>query len=220
MPSQDSSTPHQPRSRAKQACLHCNRRRIRCNVQETCPCHNCIATNVPCTIGVSKRGKYARKKTVRHTPKTSAPSHSHSPSSHIIKDSKGPSSLANEQHDLSHIDYLGNSMAPLISDHADDTHQTVFLGESSPLTVVIDEGHHASPDTWTTTTTSQTRLCYPIPGRSNVSHARDEALRFRKLRTEHQLQADGAFSFPSPSTCALLLQEYFNWFHPAVSHAS
>ncbi|PYI31653.1 hypothetical protein BP00DRAFT_300274, partial [Aspergillus indologenus CBS 114.80] len=183
--------------------------------QETRPCHNCIATNVPCTIGVSKRGKYPRKKTARHTPKTSTPSHSRSPSSHI-EDSKVSLSLANEQHNLPQRNYLGYPTAPLISDQADDIHQTVFLGESSPLTVVIDEGHHLSPDTSTTTTTTilQTRLCYPIPGHSDVSHARDEALRARKVQLEHQLHADGAFSFPSPSTCALLLQAYFDWFHP------
>ncbi|RAH68112.1 fungal specific transcription factor domain-containing protein, partial [Aspergillus aculeatinus CBS 121060] len=182
------------------------------------PCHNCILTNVPCTIGVSKRGKYPRKKTVRDGPKTATPLHTPAPSSHIA-DNKVSLSLANDQHSLARRHLLGSSTAPLISEQADYTHQTIFLGESSPLTVVVDEGRHSSPNTSTTTTTTtttmpQTRLCYPIPGRSNVPSARDEALRVRKLRMEHRLQADGAFSFPPPSTCALLLQAYFNWFHP------
>ncbi|OJJ99639.1 hypothetical protein ASPACDRAFT_43263 [Aspergillus aculeatus ATCC 16872] len=204
MPSQNTSAPLKARTRAKQACLHCNRRRIRCNVQETRPCHNCIVTNVPCTIGVSKRGK------------TATPSHTPSPSSHLA-DNKVSLSLPNDQHSLAQRDPLGNLTTPPISEQADYSHQTVFLGESSPLTVVIDEGRHSSPNTSTTTTTTTIpppRLCYPIPGRSNVSRARDEALRACKLRTEHHLRADGAFSFPPPSTCALLLQAYFNWFHP------
>ena len=59
MSSQEASGHRQVRTRAKQACLHCNRRRIRCNVLQMRPCQNCLSLNVPCEIGVSKRGKYA-----------------------------------------------------------------------------------------------------------------------------------------------------------------
>lgn len=46
-----------PRTRARKACLACNARRVRCNVMETQPCRNCIAWNLSCELGVSRRGK-------------------------------------------------------------------------------------------------------------------------------------------------------------------
>lgn len=36
------------RKRARQACLACNSRRVKCNVVEERPCANCKAGNVPC----------------------------------------------------------------------------------------------------------------------------------------------------------------------------
>ena len=38
--------PH--RKRARQACLACNSRRVKCNVVEERPCANCKNSNVPC----------------------------------------------------------------------------------------------------------------------------------------------------------------------------
>lgn len=90
------------------------------------------------------------------------------------------------------------------------SHQTVFFGESSPLTVVIDEGRR-SPGKGTGEM-HQTRLHYPIPDRLAV-HMRDEALRAYKMKQEEQLRAEGAFSYPPPETCDILLQAYFSWFH-------
>ena len=89
--------------------------------------------------------------------------------------------------------------------------QTVFLGESSPLTCVIDEGRTRSPEKGYASAMQKTRLHYPIPERLST---RDEALRAHKIKMADQLHQDDAFSFPPKQTCETLLQAYFTWFHP------
>lgn len=93
------------------------------------------------------------------------------------------------------------------------SHQTVFLGESSPLTCVIDEGRR-SPEKGPANAMQSTRLHYPIPERLDANSTRDEALRAHRRKVEEQLNADGAFSYPPKGTCAILLRAYFTWFHP------
>jgi hypothetical protein len=48
------------RKRARQACLACNARRVKCNVTERQPCDNCVAGNVACETRESRRGKHPR----------------------------------------------------------------------------------------------------------------------------------------------------------------
>lgn len=106
------------------------------------------------------------------------------------------------------------SKPPLKPNHDTDQQTTVFLGESSPLTCVIDEGCTRSPDKIQPGRMSKTRLHYPISERLDVTRTRDEALRAHRGKLEEQLTQDGAFSFPSPEICEALLQAYFTWFHP------
>ncbi|KAF2797473.1 hypothetical protein K505DRAFT_415012 [Melanomma pulvis-pyrius CBS 109.77] len=49
------------RKRARLACTACNARRVKCNVTESRPCHNCIAGNVVCETRESRRGKHPRR---------------------------------------------------------------------------------------------------------------------------------------------------------------
>lgn len=93
------------------------------------------------------------------------------------------------------------------------TQQTVFLGESSPLTCVIDEGRSRSPKGYANEM-SKTRLHYSIPERLDANTTRDEALRAHKSAMEDQLTRNGAFAFPSKDIREPLLQAYFTWFHP------
>ena len=44
----DNANGQPQRKRARQACLACNARRVKCNVVEERPCANCKAGNVPC----------------------------------------------------------------------------------------------------------------------------------------------------------------------------
>ncbi|OAA80244.1 Transcription factor [Akanthomyces lecanii RCEF 1005] len=48
------------RRRARQACTHCNARRVKCNVTEKVPCDNCVAAGTQCQLRVSRRGKHPR----------------------------------------------------------------------------------------------------------------------------------------------------------------
>lgn len=91
--------------------------------------------------------------------------------------------------------------------------QTVFLGESSPLTCVVDEGRR-SPEKGPASAMQKTRLHYPIPERLDANSSRDEAVQAHKTKMEMQLSADGAFSYPPADTCNKLLNAYFTWFHP------
>ncbi|RAK95994.1 Zn(II)2Cys6 transcription factor [Aspergillus ibericus CBS 121593] len=227
MTSPEQSSPRQVKTRAKQACLHCNRRRIRCNVMQVHPCQNCVMLNVPCEIGVSKRGKYPRKKAVGHhdaSDKDAVSGHSISESpaarygiatqaaDHLTPLSMGPPVLQRQLESGKHAHTQARKHTPFISqDSTSVSHQTVFFGESSPLTVVIDEGR-LSPGS-ANGAKHQTRLHYPIPDRLAIN-TRDEALRAHKKKQEEQLRADGAFSYPPAETCDTLLQAYFTWFHP------
>ncbi|KAJ6782325.1 hypothetical protein PWT90_10942 [Aphanocladium album] len=56
------------RRRARQACTHCNARRVKCNVTEKVPCDNCVAADTQCELRVSRRGKHPR-----HRPGQAAP---------------------------------------------------------------------------------------------------------------------------------------------------
>ncbi|THC90201.1 hypothetical protein EYZ11_010331 [Aspergillus tanneri] len=78
----------------------------------------------------------------------------------------------------------------------------VFLGESSPLTCVIDEGRR-SPEKGSTNVMQMTRLHYPIPERLESNSTRDEAIRVHKAKLEAQLTAEGGTIPP------LLLQAIF-----------
>ncbi|PWY96154.1 hypothetical protein BO94DRAFT_1034 [Aspergillus sclerotioniger CBS 115572] len=223
MPSQENSGHRQVITRAKQACLHCNKRRIRCNVLQVRPCQNCAALNIPCEIGVSKRGKYPRKKTAARrgaskdglseqlTLESSASSGCGVATQ--ADDHLTPSSTCSPvpQRLLQPGKHAFTQPQQLISEDLSDSHQIVFFGESSPLTVVIDEGRH-SPEKGIGEM-HRTRLHYPIPDRLAVNMP-DEGLRAHKIKQEEQLRLDGAFSYPPNDTCETLLQAYFDWFHP------
>ncbi|KAF7596043.1 hypothetical protein BBP40_003823 [Aspergillus hancockii] len=232
MSSEPESGRYPTRKRARQACIHCNRRRIRCNVLEARPCQNCVSLNVPCEVGVSKRGKYPRKKALRQpaTPidegnstisdLTISTNHSivHSGDSSTIHPdiSQSPDQCPQSGQRSSSAAQTRTSFgSPWISpgNPTNVSQHTVFLGESSPLTCVIDEGRR-SPDKGPANAMQKTRLHYPIPERLDANSTRDDALRAHRRKVEEQLNADGAFSYPPNQTCEILLRAYFTWFHP------
>ena len=94
----------------------------------------------------------------------------------------------------------------------DPREPTVFLGESSPLTCVIDEGHR-SPERGSTGP-QRSRLRYSIPVPQDIPSARNDFLQAHKKHLEGRLVREGGFTFPSDETSALLLNAYFSWFHP------
>ncbi|KAL1889135.1 hypothetical protein Sste5346_009082 [Sporothrix stenoceras] len=52
----------QPTKRARQACIACNARRVKCNVTESMPCRNCLADGQRCEVRESRRGKHPRRR--------------------------------------------------------------------------------------------------------------------------------------------------------------
>jgi hypothetical protein len=92
--------------------------------------------------------------------------------------------------------------------------QTIFFGESSPLTCVADEGSNRPPETGSAAARSKTRWQYQIP--DDVSRRSNSFSLFasRRARKIEQLTREGAFDFPEPAVCEMLLQAYFEWFHP------
>ncbi|KAL4888910.1 Zn(II)2Cys6 transcription factor [Aspergillus ambiguus] len=240
MMSPEADSGHRPmRTRARQACIHCNRRRIRCNVLEMRPCQNCRTMNVPCEVGVSKRGKYPRKKSLRHNDTNAASAHEGAArqSSSILESPIAPNPGFSPPCDSLHAQSEASQAAQQIlqlrhpggvpsaqhvsprpawvtsQDPADAAQQTVFLGESSPLTCVIDEGRR-SPEKGSASAMQRARLHYPIPERLDANSSRDEAVHAHKAKMEMNLSSDGAFSYPPSDTCRKLLNAYFVWFHP------
>ncbi|KAL4876498.1 fungal-specific transcription factor domain-containing protein [Aspergillus karnatakaensis] len=170
-----------PMRRAKQACLHCHRRRIRCDVLQHRPCSNCVAQEVTCELGVSRRGKYPRKKSLRSQ---SDQTQLQSLSSNLT--SPSPTQIPKT---------LQHAPRPSI------TEPTVFLGESSPLTTVMNPSQPP-------------RLHYPLPDRLAPTSTRDDAVRLHQVQRAAQLESDGSLSYPPQQTTDALLHAYFRWFHP------
>lgn len=147
--------------------------------------------------------RYPRKKSARQQTDGNSvqlPASSAKGGNHSFTVSAGDKSDAKESH-----------VHPIPGDAA-SAHPTVFFGESSPLTVVIDEGRR-SPEKGTNEM-HMTRFHYAIPEKLDAFNTRDEAFRAHKIKQEGQLRADGAFSYPPPETCETLLRAYFDWFHP------
>ncbi|KAL4950105.1 fungal-specific transcription factor domain-containing protein [Aspergillus filifer] len=202
-----------PLRRAKQACVHCHRRRIRCDVLQQRPCSNCITQEVPCEIGVSRRGKYPRKKGLKaqsqpESQSQSLPRPDINPTSPSIIANPSltettTTTLQHASHIRAYAHYHTASDANITGRKI--TEPTVFLGESSPLTSVMDP-------------TQPPKLHYPLPDRllapSGGSSARGEAVRLHAVQQAAQLESDGSLSFPPKSTVDALLKAYFKWFHP------
>ncbi|OQD98976.1 hypothetical protein PENVUL_c067G08684 [Penicillium vulpinum] len=95
----------------------------------------------------------------------------------------------------------------------DGIHKTVFLGESSPLTCVVDEGQR-SPDKGYSCSIQKGRLHYSISDMSGATESSQDSLGPRRKTIHDRLTRDGALVFPSPAVCDTLLQAYFDWLHP------
>lgn len=95
----------------------------------------------------------------------------------------------------------------------DAIHKTVFLGESSPLTCVVDEGRR-SPDKGYACGIQKGRLHYSISELRGSTDPTEDPLGLRQKSLQDRLIRESALVFPSPAVCDVLLQAYFEWFHP------
>ncbi|KAJ5549672.1 hypothetical protein N7461_004370 [Penicillium sp. DV-2018c] len=95
----------------------------------------------------------------------------------------------------------------------DAIHKTVFLGESSPLTCVVDESRR-SPDKGHVGSVQKGRLHYSISEINAGTEDNQDSLGPRRKLIHDRLTRQGALVFPSPAICDILLQAYFDWLHP------
>lgn len=95
----------------------------------------------------------------------------------------------------------------------DAIHKTVFLGESSPLTCVVDEGRQ-SPDKEYFCGIQKGRLRYSISELRGSTESSEHTLAQHRKSLQDRLIRESALVFPSPFVCDALLQAYFEWFHP------
>ena len=102
------------------------------------------------------------------------------------------------------------SVRPSTSENA--IHKTVFLGESSPLTCVVDEGRR-SPDKGYACGIQKGRLHYSISEICD-GESGEASLGGQRKSLQERLIRESALVFPSPTICDVLLQAYFEWFHP------
>ncbi|KAJ5307100.1 hypothetical protein N7476_007756 [Penicillium atrosanguineum] len=191
--------PKRPRTRAKKACLACNARRVRCNVLEMQPCRNCVSWNLDCELGVSRRGKYPRRNKKA----------SQGPSEASQSASAAPLPRQSSIHDRL-LHYAPSNRAET---EKGVVHKTVFLGESSPLTSVVDEGQR-SLDKGNACGIQKGRLHYSISELRGSAESLDNSLSQRRKSLQDRLIRESALIFPSPAICDVLLHAYFEWFHP------
>ncbi|KAK5173527.1 uncharacterized protein LTR77_002208 [Saxophila tyrrhenica] len=208
-----------PRKRARQACLACNARRVKCDVTERQPCQNCVAGNVTCETRESRRGKHPRPNKKRHSLDSSA---SGARSQHD-DEVAGAQVLASLHRDINATQpeaaiksFLPgeqpNGPRPEVRLEEDGD---VFLGEATSLRYVHDAPDSAAP---TSNSPDQSaRLRYAVPSAVKAeSLIPDWEVQRRERRKEH-LRQDGALSFPDSSVVEGLLKAYFRWFHPCFA---
>ncbi|CAG8885675.1 unnamed protein product [Penicillium egyptiacum] len=198
----ETESPDRPRTRAKKACLSCNSRRVRCNVLEMQPCQNCVSWNLTCEVGVSRRGKYPRRKRKGSARTSTTPSNTANSSDSRVTQGQFP------------LPGLSSQYPPARPVTAEDAiHKTVFLGESSPLTCVVDEGRR-SPDKGYACSIQKGRLHYSISEISGATESSHDSLGPRRKLIHDRLSREGALIFPSAAICDALVQAYFDWLHP------
>ncbi|KAF2743361.1 hypothetical protein M011DRAFT_410769 [Sporormia fimetaria CBS 119925] len=213
------------RKRARLACVACNARRVRCNVTESQPCHNCIAGNVHCETRPSRRGKHIRKRKgsvageeQAASPAAMLPSHHHEDE---VAASRVLASLSSNFHapeptiNQHYEEILGtgansNGSAPQTSAHNHEHEEdAVYLGESNALRYV--PGLQPSS---LVSTRRPSLLKHAVPNALKADSLMPQWEAERRRARIEALQADGAFSFPPSITTQALLKAYFKWFHP------
>ena len=229
------------RKRARQACVVCNSRRVKCNVTDSRPCQNCIAANIPCVVRQSRRGKRRTTQNSLSRPSDSIRRGQSQDISDDDDDNQESPAKAPENFNHEHGNNLGNgqhlqststnegsnvfntnhgaestiSVNPDISalrESRQEDDTAVFLGESSSLRYVQNDG---TPSTMTHSSPSESlRLRFPVPQTAKGNNTIPEWEAQRKATRIEALKNEGVFSLPSASICDTLLNSYFTWFHP------
>ncbi|KAJ5094045.1 hypothetical protein N7456_009906 [Penicillium angulare] len=192
-----------PPTRAKRACNFCNGRRIRCNVTESTPCHNCTTAKIDCIVRQSGRGKWPRQPKAQKSHKEITP--------HVGPNTEPddvPSAATHESLAYGHEESRGQMRSPQgnsfnqLAIPCQDNE--VYIGESTLLGAVRNDRTQNELQR-----SSKASLRYQLPVMGAVPEWEHER-RKRRLET---LAAEGAMSLPDKSVQNKLLEAYFKWFH-------
>ena len=97
------------------------------------------------------------------------------------------------------------------SPQTQDTESTLFFGESNFLTCVAGPGAQLPQSA--STIAPQVRMSYPITDTINDRTSELFAATGNPLKAKYLLN-EGAFTFADNDVCLVVLQAYFEWFHP------
>ncbi|KAF2655672.1 cutinase transcription factor 1 alpha [Lophiostoma macrostomum CBS 122681] len=219
------------RKRARLACTVCNARRVKCNVTESRPCNNCVASGTACETRESRRGKHPRKprdvlagtqNNQREGIDQEPGAISSSPEHTIPQNDEGEvlasriltslslymdsSAIQPEPSSLPNTNPPQDIASIAIETEPEDD-AAVFLGESSSLRYVPDERTPIIPSP------RRSQLRHPVPNALKAAALMPQWETERRQSRIKTLQADGAFSFPTGALRQELLEAYFQWFH-------
>lgn len=211
------------RKRARQACVACNNRRVKCNVTESQPCQNCLASGTSCETRESRRGKHARPSKKRQSEDLTSVLSDNSQHADEVAASHALASLYKDRPTDSlnpavvGLDSLAQSHIELgpRQDSRPEEDGDVFLGESTALRYVHDQPISAVPPG--VSPSHNVRLRHAVPNAVRADALIPEWEVERRRNRINYLRADGAFSFPQATAVDDLLKAYFQWFHPCFA---
>jgi hypothetical protein len=226
------------RRRARQACVACNEKRIKCNVTEEIPCRNCARADVPCRTRESRRGKQRQVVPLigvdagTEDPRSQREGHRDSitevaGSAYIAEkpDSRLSTVVGSAESDdvvpeplntpiQSRPDVvLPEAVNTLVEGRLDDD-QSVFLGESTSIRYV--NAHFSRDPRWRSLSD---RLLHRVPPASSSKVNKPAWEIQRDQRKLEIMRSEGTLCRPDDRTVSALLRCYFRWFHPCFAIA-
>ncbi|PYI01552.1 hypothetical protein BO78DRAFT_378858 [Aspergillus sclerotiicarbonarius CBS 121057] len=223
------SSPSRPRAqkRIAVACHRCHSRKVKCNAQSGVSCNGCLASNTPCVLIDSQRGRYIRRakgirrrsthstiQFTRHAEMFQAPRGEPHVAVTFDQSDVQPSTppvRADADADSNNRFYLHIADQGVRSTPAPITDEasTLFLGESFSLTYVVND---VLAPFLCKTPAFQKRLHFPIAkGFDPSDQGRHNIVQAQTCLLEKQ----GIFFLPGGDVLQRLLEVYFRYFHPA-----
>ncbi|KAH6972332.1 cutinase transcription factor 1 alpha [Ilyonectria sp. MPI-CAGE-AT-0026] len=228
------------RKRARQACLSCNSRRVKCDVTEHSPCTNCATAEIRCSVRESRRGKHPRpsrgstSKDLTQNAGHQSPESIHVDTTHISGDSPPDEHVAASQvlaglAQTEAIEVLQppppreaiEQNAPLpsqqeISEYIQPPRVSRQEDESS---VFLGEStsmrylHDNTPPHSGPSPPQNLRFLYSVPDAVRAENLIPQWEAERRRARLRALTAEGALSFPPQVAIEDLLKASFRWFH-------
>ena len=217
------------RKRARQACVACNTRRVKCNVTEVTEgtrCHNCAERGIDCDVRESRRGKHPRP---RHNQIgetfTMSPTAQQNYVSTVSPNRRKEKAVCNPE-DIAVIpQHAGTRVNRPRGDGATDTtpspHQALLSESQSEGGRLLSSREPSSRNRVNSTTSCGSQESHSLGHLHCIdiipNEATDNLVDFEAQRRQDRiswLDSQGAFAFPQQAHTAALLGWYFQCFHP------